>query len=57
MILSFRIPRDQQWNEQKSGTYWFIPSNQIPELVPIKHPSNDIQVRIFCMKNLEVSSV
>lgn len=57
MILSFRIPRDQQWNEQKSGTYWFIPSNQIPELVPIKHPANDIQVRIFCMKNLEGSSL
>ncbi|CAG9537938.1 unnamed protein product [Cercopithifilaria johnstoni] len=40
-----RIPRDQQWNEQESGTYWFVPSNQIPELVPIsKHPANDMQL-------------
>uniref|UniRef100_A0A7I4K676 Bm10601 n=1 Tax=Brugia malayi TaxID=6279 RepID=A0A7I4K676_BRUMA len=37
-----RIPRDRQWNEQESGTYWFVPSNQIPELVPIsKYSAND----------------
>uniref|UniRef100_A0A1I7VR90 Bm10601 n=1 Tax=Loa loa TaxID=7209 RepID=A0A1I7VR90_LOALO len=40
-----RIPRDQRWNEQESGVYWFVPSNQIPELIPInKHPANDIQL-------------
>uniref|UniRef100_A0A1I8EBS6 Uncharacterized protein n=1 Tax=Wuchereria bancrofti TaxID=6293 RepID=A0A1I8EBS6_WUCBA len=37
-----RIPRDRQWNEQESGTYWFVPSNQIPELVPVsKYSAND----------------
>ncbi|VDO26621.1 unnamed protein product [Onchocerca flexuosa] len=37
-----RIPRDRQWNEQESDTYWFVPSNQIPELVPVsKNLAND----------------
>lgn len=40
---SYRIPPDQQWNERESNTYWFIPSNQIPELIP----ANNIQVKIF----------
>uniref|UniRef100_A0A0R3RQT5 Bm10601 n=1 Tax=Elaeophora elaphi TaxID=1147741 RepID=A0A0R3RQT5_9BILA len=40
-----RIPEDRRWNEQESGTYWFVPSNQKPKLVPItKYPANDTQL-------------
>ncbi|KAM3718108.1 N-acyl-aromatic-L-amino acid amidohydrolase (carboxylate-forming) [Dirofilaria immitis] len=40
-----RIPRDQRWDELASDTYWFVPSNQIPELLPTNENSaNDIQV-------------
>ncbi|KAL3984770.1 hypothetical protein ACH3XW_35890 [Acanthocheilonema viteae] len=40
-----RISRDQQWNEQESDTYWFVPSNQVPKLLPIsKYPMNDTQL-------------
>uniref|UniRef100_A0A915PMP3 Uncharacterized protein n=1 Tax=Setaria digitata TaxID=48799 RepID=A0A915PMP3_9BILA len=42
-----RIPQNQQWNEEVSGTYWFVSSNQIPELLPIsKYPRNDIQLTV-----------
>ncbi|VDK89578.1 unnamed protein product [Litomosoides sigmodontis] len=44
-----RIPRDQQWNEEESGVYWFVPSNQIPELISkeaatSKEPASDMQL-------------